>query len=134
MIPELLEEWSPSEVSRPYWEAAARGELALQRCSGCGRFQHPPRPFCTGCGGEPTFVTVRGTGTVYSYTVVRRALLPELRAHVPYVLALVDLDEGPRLITIIRDVDPDHAAIGLAVRVAFEQVGQATLPVFRPTL
>jgi len=132
VIPGLLEEWSPSDVSRPYWEGAERHALSLQRCTACRRFQHPPRPFCIGCGGTPTFVTVRGTGIVYSYTVVQRALLPELRPIVPYVLALVDLDEAVRLITIIRGLNPKQMAIGISVRVDYERVGRATLPIFRP--
>jgi hypothetical protein len=75
---------------------------------------------------------VNGDATVYSYTVVRRALIPELRALVPYVLALVELDEGVRVMTVIRGADPDEVAIGMAVRVSFERVGQTTLPIFRP--
>lgn len=131
MIPELLEA-VPSELAADFWTAAARGELTIQRCQACGHLQHPPRAVCGACGAaDLAFGPVSGRGTVYSFTVVERALLPELRPFVPYVIALVDLDEGPRLLALLR-ADPPELRIDMPVQVAFEAVGEVTLPVFVP--
>lgn len=131
MIPELLTGHAPSEVTAGFWAATARGELAIQRCAACSRFQHPPRAVCGDCGGtDLAFTTVSGRGTVYSYTVVERAFLPELRPVVPYAIGLVDLDEGPRLMTGLR-IDADDLAIGLPVVATFVPVtAEVTLPFF----
>jgi uncharacterized OB-fold protein len=130
VIAELLEAWPPSALTAPYWDAAREGILKLQRCTRCGAFQHPPRRFCLACAGEPAFVEVSGRGTVYSFTVVERALIAALRDHVPYVLVLVELEEGPRMLSLLRGgADP---RIGLPVEVGFEAVtADLSLPVFR---
>ncbi|HWF24959.1 MAG TPA: Zn-ribbon domain-containing OB-fold protein [Solirubrobacteraceae bacterium] len=133
MIPELLAGWSPSEVTRPYWDAAATGRLCLQRCQGCGALQHPPRALCTGCGGPSRLVweEVSGAGSIYSSTAIHRALIPALATHVPYTLAVVELDEGPRMVTAVRGASLEAVTIGSRVRVAFESVSaEVVLPVF----
>lgn len=130
MIPALLDDHAASPATARYWEAAEAGELAIQRCRACGHRQLPPRATCEACGGAAfEHETASGRGTVYAFTVVQRALIPELREHVPYVLALVDLAEGPRLTTLLR-VPPADVAVGLPVVVAFERVGGVALPVF----
>lgn len=131
MIPELLTGHAPSEVTAGFWEATARGQLAIQRCAACRRFQHPPRAVCGGCGGtDLAFTTVSGRGTLYSHTVVERAFLPELRPLVPYAIGLVDLAEGPRLMAGLR-IAPDRLAIDLPVVATFESVtAEVTLPFF----
>src|SRR4051794_28680740 len=101
MIPELLEDWHETAGSAPFWAAARHGRLVVQRCA-CGAWQHPPRPFCLACGSTPDFAPVSGRGTVYSFTVVERALVPALRPFVPYVLALIDLEEGVRMLSVLR--------------------------------
>jgi uncharacterized OB-fold protein len=136
MIPELLTDWSPTPVTLPYWRATAVGELQLQRCRECRRWQHPPRAICTVCGCERglDWQRVSGRGTVFSSTVVHRALISELRPFVPYVLALVELQEGPRLMTLLEsyDADADAALASRPVQVAFRMVTpEAVLPVFR---
>jgi uncharacterized OB-fold protein len=84
-------------LTAPWWEAARRGVLLLQRCGSCGRHQHYPRPFCLGCGSDDVgWVEAGGGGTVYSLTTVRLAVLARLEP--PYDVALVDLDEGVRLL------------------------------------
>jgi uncharacterized OB-fold protein len=130
MIDELLAGHAPTDTTAGFWEAAARGELAIQRCGTCGHLQHPPRPCCAVCAAtDLAFTPVAGAGSVHSYTVVERAFVEELRPHVPYVLGLVDLTQGPRLLTLLR-VPAEQVQIDLPVRVAFEQIAGVALPVF----
>jgi uncharacterized OB-fold protein len=99
----------------PYWEAAQRHELTVQRCQACGAHQHYPRPFCLSCDhGALDWVKVSGRGTVYSITTVHIQLFPELKP--PYQVALVDLDEGPRL---VAGIEGTACAIGDAVSVVW---------------
>jgi hypothetical protein len=116
--------------SQPFWDAARRGELLIQRCTSCGRWQFYPRLRCVRCAGDVEWTAASGAGRVYSYTVVHRAAHEAFAAAVPYVVALIDLAEGPRMMSRLR-VSPDDARIGLEVRVAFERVtDEVTLPVF----
>ncbi|MCU1344672.1 MAG: hypothetical protein JWL70_938 [Acidimicrobiia bacterium] len=121
-------------VSAPYWEAAARHELMLQRCGSCQRYIFFPRPTCPNCGGaDLRWTPVSGRGIVHTFTVARRATHPGMADFVPYVIALVELAEGPRLTTNLVDVDPDDVTVGLAVQVTFlDQPDGVTLPVFAP--
>ena len=122
----------PDDDSLEYWKAAAEHRLVMQRCSSCSTFRFYPRSICGECQSpEFTWTEVAGTGTVYTYTVVRRAPLDSFRHLVPYVLALVELDEGPRMMTNIIDaVDDVH--IGQRVTVAWtELTPDVSLPVFR---
>lgn len=116
-------------LTAPFWEAAVRGELAIQRCGVCGAHQFYPRPFCLACDStELMWVTAAGTGTVYSMTTVRMQVSPELAP--PYVVAIVQLDEGPRVMTNIVD---GVCGIGDRVQVAWrDRVDAPPLPVFRP--
>lgn len=116
-------------LTAPFWEAAIRGELAIQRCRACGTHQFYPRPFCLACDStEMMWVTAAGTGTVYSMTTVRIQVSPELEP--PYIVAIVQLDEGPRLMTNIVD---GICRIGDRVQVAWRERADAPpLPVFRP--
>jgi len=116
-------------LTAPFWEGAARHELLLQRCGACGRHQFYPRPFCVACeSSDVAWVAAGGTGTVYASTTVRIAVLPELPP--PYVVALVQLDEGPLLMT---NLTGGACAIGARVRVAWrERDGLPPLPVFAP--
>ncbi|HLG66770.1 MAG TPA: Zn-ribbon domain-containing OB-fold protein [Acidimicrobiales bacterium] len=120
--------------SQPFWEAAREGRLLLQRCEDCGAAQHYPRPFCASCWSERVrWEEASGKGRVYTYSVVHVNDLPPFAARVPYVVAAVDLDEGPRIMVNLVDVDPSELAVGMAVVVAFEQLTEeVTVPVFRP--
>jgi uncharacterized OB-fold protein len=117
--------------TKPFWDAAREGELRIQRCRACGRHQFYPRRRCTACGGDVEWVTSRGEGRVYSYTVVHRAAHESLLSLAPYVVALVDLDEGVRMMTRLRHASPDGVRIGQPVRVVFERLtDEVTLPLF----
>jgi uncharacterized OB-fold protein len=116
--------------SRPYWEAVARGELLIQRCDACGRTVFYPRWVCPHCSADRlVWERASGQGTVYSYTVVHQAYGP-FAGQSPFVIALVDLDEGVRMLTRLKG-EPEVAKIGARVRVVFERVDdELTLPHF----
>ena len=119
--------------NRAFWTGGATGQLLIARCQQCGTWLHPPRPACRACHG--TGVTpepASGSGTVVTYTVNHQAWVPDL--DVPYVLAIVELDEQPglRLTTRIVGVEPTAVTIGMRVRVRFEQIEDVWLPLFEP--
>lgn len=112
----------PDGDTRPYWEGVARGELRIQRCETCGRHVFYPRALCPHCYAEQlVWVTASGDGVIYSYTVVHRAFGP-FAAQTPYVVALVELTEGVRMLTRIVGSEAEAIRIGAAVRVTFEEV------------
>jgi hypothetical protein len=92
------------EHSTAYWEAAARGELLIQRCDRCGAHQFYPRRHCIACwADEPTWIACSARGTLHTFSVVHRATNPEFADDCPYVFAIVQLAEGPRISTRIVD-------------------------------
>ena len=113
----------PSEVSAPYWKGLASGEIRLQRCADCHRFVFYPRSVCPYCLGERLeWVSTSGRGRVYSYTLVRRAMNPAFAADVPYVFAIVELDEGPRVTTNIVGCAPEEVRVDMRVKAAYDSV------------
>jgi uncharacterized OB-fold protein len=127
-IPPPLPAMDPD--TQPFWDGAQRGELLIQRCTQCDRRQFYPRLRCVRCGGAVEWIRASGDARVYTYTVVHRAAHEAFASLVPYVVALVDLAEGPRMMTRLR-VSPEDVRIGQDVRVAFErQSDDVALPVF----
>ncbi|MFJ1637205.1 Zn-ribbon domain-containing OB-fold protein [Streptomyces sp. NPDC088256] len=124
----------PDAFSRPYWDAAARGQLLLRRCRACGRAHHYPREFCPHCWSEDVlWEPASGDATLYTWSVVHRNDLPPFGARVPYVAAVVDLAEGPRMMTQVVGCEESALAIGMALRVAFRQEeGEEAVAVFHP--
>ncbi|MCR4400151.1 MAG: Zn-ribbon domain-containing OB-fold protein [Syntrophomonadaceae bacterium] len=124
----------PSPVSRVFWEKAAQGELWLQKCQHCQRFIFYPRAVCPGCLGEELeWQPVSGRGRVYSFTVVHRTDLPGFADELPYVYAIIELEEGPRMISNVTGCPVDQVSIGMPVQVSFEEVAEGIrLPRFRP--
>lgn len=117
--------------TRPFWDGCRAGELRYQSCRGCGAPQFYPRTLCARCGGtDLAWRTSRGEGTVYAVTVVHRPPSAAFRADAPYALALVDLDEGFRMMAQVGGTEPDRVAIGDRVRVAFERRGDVAIPRF----
>lgn len=109
-----------TEVTRPYWDAARRERLLLQRCTACGTHIHYPRPWCPACWSTSLeWVESPGRGTVVTFTVVHQPPF-ESYGDVPYVLAVVRLAEGPQMMANIVEIDPAAVHVDMAVRVCFE--------------
>jgi len=125
---------SPSPDSRPFWEAARRHQLQLQYCVPCARYIYYPRHLCPHClHAGLQWRRVSGAATVYSFTVVRRPPSKGFAGDVPYVVAIVELAEGPRLTTNIVGCRADALYCGMPVEVCFDDVTAAvTLVKFRP--
>ncbi len=125
-----------TDLTRPYWDAAPEGRLVVQQCRACVRAWHPPLPVCPHCNSaDPGWREVAGTGTVYTYTVVRHPTHIALADQVPYVIAIVELTEGPRVVTGITGCDPGDVRAGMPVRVTFTAVSDdVTLPYFEPAV
>jgi uncharacterized OB-fold protein len=122
----------PSPTSRPFWEAARKHELKLQRCGKCRAYIYYPRDRCPHCfAAELSWEPVSGRGKLYSYTTVYRASSRSF-SDAPYVLAIVELDEGPHMTTNIV-APPDKLKVGMPVAVFFDDVTpQHTLVKFKP--
>lgn len=124
--------------AKPFWDAAAQQKLMIQRCKACNAWVWTPRPSCNECGSENIdWTQMSGRGEVYSFTVIRqivgRAASPAFQKDVPYVVAWVDLDEGPRMITNIVGCAVEEVKLGMKVTVQFEQAADDVwLPKFRP--
>ena len=118
--------------ARTYWAAAAEERLVVQCCDECGIYRFYPRPLCPDCASDQaTWTEVSGQGSVHTFTIVHRAPNKEFQAITPYVIALIDLDEGPRMMANILGNDAIEVAIGDRVRVIFkERDGGARVPQF----
>jgi len=124
--------------TRGWWEGAGRGEVVLQRCGACGLVQHKPRALCTACLDDTLeHFVASGRGVVHTFTVTHQNLVPPFRDHLPYVMAYVELAEGPRVFTCIVGCEPADVRIGMAVVADFwegpRDDGEAfAVPRFRP--
>lgn len=123
-----------SEVSRPYWDAAKRHELVIQRCQGCGHYRYPAGDTCPRCLSDRlVWVKVSGRGTIYSWVVFHQVYHQAFANEVPYAVVVVELEEGVRLVTNLVDCKTEDIEIGMPVEVAFDDVTEEiTLPKFRP--
>ncbi len=117
----------PHPDTQAFWEAAARGTLLVKSCRACGERHHYPRALCPFCFSDATeWLTASGMGTIYSYSVMRRA-------QPPYAIAYVTLDEGPTMLTNLVDCDLDALRIGQRVRLVFTPTdGGPPVPTFTP--
>jgi uncharacterized protein len=125
---------APDPETQPFWDAARSGTLLIRRCGDCGRFHFYPRPFCPVCwSSNVEWVEASGRATLYTWSVVRRNDLPPFGERVPYVAAVVDLDEGPRMMTNVVDCAFDALEVGMPLEVLFQETSEdVTIPVFRP--
>ncbi len=135
-----MPEWTkplPTVVgeTRPYWESCRRGELVIQRCEKCGQYQFYPRGICANCWStDIRWVKSTGRGTVWTYTVTYQNRTQGFAQEVPYVLALVELEEGVRMFSNIVECNPRDVTIGMPVEVTFVQAtGQISVPFFKPS-
>ncbi len=121
-------------VGEEYWKAAKRHELMIQRCKTCSKYVFYPRTMCPFClSTKLEWVKASGKGIVYSYTVVAQNAAPGFREECPYIYAIVELDEGSRMVTNIVDCPIEDCKIGMPVTVVFDDVTpEITLPKFRP--
>jgi uncharacterized OB-fold protein len=109
------------DVTRPFWDGLAAGEVRLQRCRACGAWVFYPRPRCSAClSDELDWHTVSGRGTLYTYTVARQPTHPAFAAEVPQLLAIVELEEGVRLTTTLVEVAPEDLRVGLPLAPVFD--------------
>lgn len=123
----------PAPESAPYWAAARERRLALPTCEDCSGQWFPPSRTCPHClSGRVSFTDVSGRGKVYSFVTFHRVYHPAFEGDVPYVVALIELEEGPRLLSNIVGVGPEDVRCEMPVEVTFEDVGEAVIPKFRP--
>ena len=117
--------------SQFFWDGTATGELRVQQCNACGVLRFPPGPACPDCGAlDRGHVVAAGTGTVFSYVVHRHPPVPG--KELPIVIALIDVDEGVRMVGEVVDVPDDEIEIGMPLRVDYNRVDdELTLPVWR---
>ena len=140
----MSERWFPDEMPVPsvsaetngWWEEASKHRLVVQRCTACGQTRHPPGPVCPRCRSiEAEWSELPGTGTVFTFTVVRQAFIPSLAENIPYVVVALDLDgaEGARMVSNLIGIDPADITIGMPVEVVWEDMGpELALPRFLP--
>lgn len=123
----------PTPETEHFWEGARRGELLLQRCQACAQTYFPPRPHCPGCGAREVEVfAASGRATLYSYVINHR---PAPGFEAPYAIAVVALEEGPRMMTNLVDVEqtPEALQLDMPLEVVFEPCSDSiSLPLFRP--
>ena len=124
----------PTPETEAYWEGCRKHELLLQRCVQCGEAQFYPRILCTKCMSENLdWVKASGRGRVLTFTIVRRAVSEAYVADVPYVVALVRLDEGPVMMSNVVQCNPETVIVGSRVEVLFEDWSdEVSIPQFRP--
>jgi uncharacterized OB-fold protein len=118
--------------NRWWWDRINEGELPIQRCKGCGTLRHPPRPMCWKCQSlEWDHVVASGKGTVYSFVVVHRPPFPGYEY--PLVVAVIELEEGTRIVSNLVGIEPGDVKIGIPVQVSVGNVDETLkLPLFRP--
>jgi uncharacterized OB-fold protein len=121
--------------AKPYWDGLRAGRLMLPSCPTCGPFFYP-RPFCPRCHTSGvTWVQASGRGTLYSFAIAHQTFQPGFTVATPCVLALIELEEGPRLLSNLVEVEPDPRALrcGMPVEVVFERLTEdVSVPLFRP--
>jgi len=124
----------PAPESVPYWEAAREHRLVIQRCNACGKFWFPPSRSCPHClAADFAWTPVSGTGKVFSFVTFHRVYHPAFAKEVPYVVALVELAEGPRLLTNIVGIKPEVVTCDMPVKVVFDDVEPGvSVPKFAP--
>ena len=122
-----------TSLTKEFWEGCKRHELLIQRCKDCGTYHHYPRSMCPDCGSwNAEWAKVSGRGKVYTYIVAVQPFHPAFSGDVPYAVAIVELEEGVRMVSNIMDCGPDDIYIGMPVEVVYDDVAEeVTLPKFK---
>jgi uncharacterized OB-fold protein len=125
---------APDPETQPFWDAARDRRLLIKRCADCGAAHFYPRPFCPRCWSTAVdWEEASGKAVLYTWSVVHQNDLPPFAERVPYVAAVVDLAEGPRMMTNVVDCDADTLAVGMDLSVAYRDLDdEITIPVFVP--
>ncbi|MGI9325206.1 MAG: Zn-ribbon domain-containing OB-fold protein [Pseudomonadales bacterium] len=125
-------EMAPGTLDRQYFEAAAQGRLLIQRCPQCDHRQFPPKLICTACAGDPEWLEVSGAGVINTFTIVRRHGVEPFKSLAPFVLAMVDLPEGVRLMGNVTGIDVESTQIGQQVQAYALRIDDSmALPLWR---
>jgi uncharacterized protein len=124
----------PAPESLPFWESAKQHRLALPRCNACAKFWFPPSRSCPHClAADFAWLPVSGRGKIFSFVTFHRVYHPAFASEVPYVVALVELEEGPRMLSNIVGVPPDRVGCDMPVRIVYDDVvADVTVPKFTP--
>jgi uncharacterized protein len=127
---------NPDNETLPFWDGAREGRLVIRRCNACGEAFFYPRPFCPRCWSDDVgWIDASGRATLYTWSIVHVNDLPPFHERVPYVAAIVTLEEGPRMMTNVVGVDFDDLDADMALRVTFRSISDeppVTIPVFEP--
>ena len=124
---------SPTDATQAFWSGCAENVLRLRSCPRCNKRLAPTRAVCACGNSELPWVDTSGQGRIFSYTVVHRAPDPAFRPEVPYVIAIVELDEGAKLMSNIIGCSPADVRVGMKVRAVFDQVAPGIgVPKFQP--
>lgn len=124
---------SITPITEPFWAALNAGAVQLQQCDDCGQWVFYPRSHCSAClSPNLTWKTVSGQGQIYSYTVARRPTAPQFAGLEPQYIAVVELDEGVRMNTVIVNAAESDLAVGMKVKPNFQSVDGQTLLFFEP--
>lgn len=118
----------------PFWEGCKKEQLLIQQCRHCGHYQFYPRLMCTNCmNREVDWIEASGKGKVKTYTIIHRAISEAYMKEAPYVLAIIELEEGPTMMSNVINCDPEKVYIGQEVEVTFEKWSEeVTIPKFSP--
>jgi len=124
----------PTKWSKPFWEGTKKHKLLLKRCKECGHIDHPPYLYCTECTNENgEWVEASGRATLYAFAVNEYGVPFPFVVDLPYIVALVDLKEGPRMLSNIVDCDPKELKNGMELEVVFDDVSlEVSLPKWKP--
>jgi uncharacterized OB-fold protein len=124
----------PDEASAPYFEGAKQHKLMLMRCGDCGTWRYPSRFHCPNCWSENTeWKQASGKGSVYTYAAMHQLYHPGFEPDLPYVVAVIELEEGPRIPSNIVGINKDDVRVGMPVEVTFEDIdAETSIPKFKP--
>ena len=131
-MPKYLQE--PREEAKEYWEGLKEGKLRIQKCQSCQQYVFYPREFCPHDFGKLEYTNVSGRGKILSYTLVEKTAHPAYAAHTPFVMAVVQLEEGPTMLSHILEASPEAVEINQEVELTFSNPYglEEPLPMFKP--